>query len=706
MTSTQDDPDKPKSKRVFINQVDQFQSKNIAKYLSKCVVGASLEDAEEEEDNASVTSSILDTPKEGCYEVVGTLKDREKPKPDFVKELILFENKDQLYEHLVECDVIIYDVTEDPDQIDEAVWAVSEIHSDLEKIEKPKMFILISSVMTWAKSKPLDPDDPDIPFTEDDYRRRKPHPNFKEHISAEKTVIKLGKTNKAKLVTYTVCTGLTYGAEESIFHYLFKSAWHNAPQLQCFGNGLNVVPTIHIKDLAGVIQNIADSRPKVRYLIAKDDAQNSLEEIVKAVSTTLGTGRVKNITKEEALLSKDIEQADFDQLLVNLRMDAVFVKENMRISWASEAGIVENIQQVIKEYKDSRNLQPLRAVILGPPASGKTTVIQQLCEFYKLHHIKIKDVIDEEMDSQQTKARRADTEDQDEDDDGQAQDAQELLDQIAESKEQNGGRIEDQFVIQFLRDRLKSTPCQNQGFLLDGYPKTLDQAKELFALEDDEAEEEGKASFDTTIMPEYVIALEAADDFLKNRVMNLPEAVVAGTHNTEKELMRRLVEFRNNNSEEDTVLNYFDELEFHPEKIDVNKDDSPMMKNTVEKIKKIMGKARNYGPTPEELEEMRRQEEEAKQKKEAEEKAERERREAEEATERKRRQEEWSQRLTEVRKEEYELLEAQSIPLRNYLMQHVMPTLTQSLIDCCKARPDDPIDYIAEYLFQHNPQVD
>jgi hypothetical protein len=37
-------------------------------------------------------------------------------------------------------------------------------------------------------------DDPEIPFTEDDYRRRKPHSNFKEHISAEKTVIKLGKT--------------------------------------------------------------------------------------------------------------------------------------------------------------------------------------------------------------------------------------------------------------------------------------------------------------------------------------------------------------------------------------------------------------------------------------------------------------------------------------------------------------------------------
>ena len=37
-------------------------------------------------------------------------------------------------------------------------------------------------------------DDPEIPFTEEDYRRRKAHSNFKAHTSAEKLVIKLGKT--------------------------------------------------------------------------------------------------------------------------------------------------------------------------------------------------------------------------------------------------------------------------------------------------------------------------------------------------------------------------------------------------------------------------------------------------------------------------------------------------------------------------------
>ncbi|XP_062595521.1 adenylate kinase 7-like [Saccostrea cucullata] len=700
------DEEKPKSKRIFVNHVDQYQGKNIAKFISRCVVGASLEEPEEEDDARSTTSSIIAAPKEGCYEVVGTVKDREAPKPDFMKEVIKFDNKDQLYEHLVECDIIVYDITEDPDQIDEAVWAVSEIHSDLEKMEKPKMFILISSVMTWAKSKPLDPDDPEIPFTEDDYRRRKPHPNFKEHISAEKTVIKLGKTNKAKLVTYVVASGLTYGAEENIFHYLFKSAWHNAPYLQCFGGGQNVVPTIHIKDLAAVIQNIADSRPKVRYLIAKDDTQTTLEEIVKAISEKLGKGKVKNITKEEALLSKDIEQSDFDQLLVNLRMDAVFVKENMRIMWVSEAGMVENIDQIIKEYKDSRKLQPLRICILGPPASGKTTVCQKLCEFYKLHHIKIKDVIDEAMEELQTLSRRADSEDQ-EDDDGKAQDAQELLNEIEQSKNQETGKIEDSHVIKFFRDKLHSKPCQNQGFILDGFPKTIEQANDLFATEEeDDAEESAATKFDKTIMPDYVFCLEANDEFLRQRVMNLPESVVHGTHNDEEGLMKRLELYRSLNNDEETVLNYFDEKEFHPEKIDVTKDDSPMMRDTVEKIKKTIGEPRNYGPTPEELEEMRRQEEEARLRKEMEEKQEKERQEAEEAALRKQRQEEWTQRLNEVKREEFELLEAQSIPLRNYLMKHVMPTLTQGLIDCCKTRPDDPIDYIAEFLFQNNPQVD
>ena len=152
--------------------------------------------------------------------------------------------------------------------------------------QEPK--VLTQTNLLKALFDSLKQDDPEISFTEDDYRRRRAHPNFKSHISAEKLVIKHGKTNKAKFITYVVASGLTYGSGEEIFHFLFKTAWHGqAPALQCFGNGQNIVPTIHIKDLAAVIVNICDQNPKVRYLVAVDDSKNTLEEIVKVYCVVL-----------------------------------------------------------------------------------------------------------------------------------------------------------------------------------------------------------------------------------------------------------------------------------------------------------------------------------------------------------------------------------------------------------------------------------
>lgn len=47
-----------------------------------------------------------------------------------------------------------------------------------------------------------------------------------------------------------------------------------------------------------------------------------------------------------------------------------------------------------------------------------------------------------------------------------------------------------------------------------------------------------------------------------------------------------------------------------------------------------------------------------------------------------------------VREEEKATLEAQSLPLRNYLMKFVMPTLTEGLVEVCKVKPEDPVDYL------------
>lgn len=42
-----------------------------------------------------------------------------------LSDFVQYETKEQLFEHISECDVIIYDITQNAQQIDEAVWAVS-----------------------------------------------------------------------------------------------------------------------------------------------------------------------------------------------------------------------------------------------------------------------------------------------------------------------------------------------------------------------------------------------------------------------------------------------------------------------------------------------------------------------------------------------------------------------------------------------------
>jgi adenylate kinase len=62
---------------------------------------------------------------------------------------------------------------------------------------------------------------------------------------------------------------------------------------------------------------------------------------------------------------------------------------------------------------------------------------------------------------------------------------------------------------------------------------------------------------------------------------------------------------------------------------------------------------------------------------------------------------ETERRRMSVALEENLLLEASCQPLRSYLMQNVIPALVDGLLDVCRVRPEDPVDYLAEYLFHY-----
>jgi len=731
--------------KVFVSNVDSPIGHNLSLLLSSTIVGSRRseeepdEDAEAEADEANDGSAKpADAPPKEPYTVIGKMTPRgsggrgvenvDKPgtvvdtgdrkrdaarkeavkkfavlgeKPQWVSEVLPHGDRTLLKQRLLECDVIVYDILS---CLDEASWVVDMLADSADTFTKPKTFVGISTVMTWARTKP-DPDDPDAPITEDEYRRRKPHPNFKQHVALEKTIVKYGK--KSMLRTFVVAAGLVYHPGPSIFHRFLKSAWLNEPELTCYGDGNNTIPTIHLDDLCNITVEIVETLPETRYILAIDDGKSTLFEILKAISENLGTRKVKKVAKESALLDKDLSQQDYDMLMVNLRLDPGMVKE-MTFEWKYETGLVETLPQLIQEYKDARGLTPLKIVVHGPPSSGKTFFSKRIAQHYEIHYLDVEEMVKDEVSKLErrvtnpTPASPDDEADNEADSDPDAD--RELLEELREAARANNGKYPDEHVINFVRERLKSMPCRNQGYVLDGYPGTVDEARELFKADtDDDVREDKAPTMDPVIGPDHVISLEATDEFIKERVMNLPERDVAGTQNSEEALLRRLEDFRTNNTDETTVLNFFDELEVHPLVIPIEQHNNADAEKIMEVVIGHVGKPHNYGPSAEQIEEMRRREEEEKVKATAAAEEDRVRREKEEAERHNKAVFEWNTRLDEIRKQEQEVLQAQSVPLRNYLMKYVMPTLTSGLIEVCKVRPDDPIDYLAEFLFKRNP---
>lgn len=58
------------------------------------------------------------------------------------------------------------------------------------------------------------------------------------------------------------------------------------------------------------------------------------------------------------------------------------------------------------------------------------------------------------------------------------------------------------------------------------------------------------------------------------------------------------------------------------------------------------------------------------------------------------------EKMKAIRETEKDNIENKSQALRSFLIDNVIPVLTDGLIETCKTMPEDPVDFLAEYLFK------
>jgi len=589
-----------------------------------------------------------------------------------------------------------------------------------------------------------------VQLKSEDYVRRIPSPKFHEWKAIETMTLSLQA--KPTVTPYVVCAGIPYGNGEDALLGLFKAAWQSRPSLRVIGDGSNYVPVVHARDVARIVRHAIEMKPPLQYHLAVDRGDLTQRALIQAVASEFGIGyEIPSVSVPEAILA---ELADI--LTMDLRLEpspltaapppppeaeptegaevaALAAAEaspegsqalqvapegegegeadagNLArgaaepspasFRWWCEEGLAVNIVKVAAEFARWRRLTPLRFLLLGPPGCGSSKLAPLLGERYGLPVAQLDDLVEE--------LRNEDS--------PLGQSLREKLEEIevakSNPKAQGPFFLPKELTKQVVEaGLLEKTATKYRGYVLSGFPVSMEEAKEVF-LEDPppvEGEEEppSRPASDKdalkvlrmAVVPDLVVKISSADEACVARLQE--EATEKERPITDAEIKQKMERWKKENPEDGNApADALNERGLEP--FLVNFDEAENPSEVVDKVSAHLESKRqvfNFRVAPKRAAvatEQTAATESPVQDVDAE------KREAE--ARRKKKEEE--DRLEQIKREEFVRLEKHSEPLRQYLMTFVVPTLTSGLIDVCRATPEDPVGYLAEYLSVYSEKM-
>lgn len=144
--------------------------------------------------------------------------------------------------------------------------------------------------------------------------------------------------------------------------------------------------------------------------------------------------------------------------------------------------IIETIARLLK-YR-IRNKQPKRShriIVGGCPGSGRSTLSKSLAAKYQLEYVSTRQLLMHQIQQQTAIGKN-------------------IQAQVAA-----GELVNDEIVISLVNERIQQRDCKMKGFILDGFPKNMNQ---LYSLED------------MRVQPTMVVILEGNEQACLERVQD------------------------------------------------------------------------------------------------------------------------------------------------------------------------------------------
>lgn len=712
--------------RIFINNVDSYVGRALCADLRKVldqenrILGSLTQGSAEEVRSQQADGDLLDS--------LG------------VKRVVDRTDKQKYLSDILSCSLIVYDLHSA--DLNDVETLIKELK--VAELGHETTFVLISSVMAWANTRkqyvPLkSPEEEDEgvddeveevevkkrpkELTDADLERRVPTAAYEAWKYLETLVLSL--SSKAKLRPHVIGAGILYGNGETVFNELFKAAWLTQPVHKIIAPGDNYIPCVHVRDVARLVRVVVSDASLGSYLLAVDHSRLTQAGIIQGIISQMSHSRDVPVCPAE-----DVDSEFKEVMSLDLILEPSAPLKDPTFGWWCRDGMIANIEKVAAEFCKWRNLRPIKMVVVGPPGCGAERLCARVAKHY-LHeeppHLTYQQIIDDAC-AAPTKAARK------------------LRRKVQKLAADPSKKLPLQIRTKLVQSRLLSNVCRYRGYVLEGYPTTYAEAEALFLeqvkegedeeeeaveeaddgdedveeeeeeeetaesapKEEDEDEEAERPKFKIAegVVPEYGVLIRSSELRCKARIFDGDAKGPA----SEEDFSRETAEYRTANLAEDgtpsTAEFFLEQCGLSMLPIDVDNCSEEEAFQAVRIHMESKGQFFNYLRSEEDL--MREeQEKQARLEEEKDEQKAREKQELvqKEAALREQRADEEESRRRVIARNEAAHLEAEAQPLRQYLMAHVVPTLTAGLTEVCKEQPEDPIEFLAQYLFAHSQEV-